>query len=553
MIYSININTEDKATIPIGRVAENEVTEVAFDLSAWIAEYGTGQAVLSVERPIDITPYPVVLSIEDGKAVWTITETDLAAQGRGQCQLTYRTGDKVKKSAVYSLKIARSIQGEGEPPDPYEDWLETLEALTAQNQAYSEAIQTAVEEFEGVSVSAETLPEGSSATASYEDGHILFGIPVGATGATGAKGDKGDTGAQGPKGDTGAKGDKGDKGDTGATGATGAQGPKGDKGDKGDTGATGPQGEKGDKGDTPTVYGTASGAVASFDDGADGEPVTALSATITPTQSGSGTPSPDNVRPIVGRTEVEITQTGKKLFDEDILLQATGWTKTDGVYSGDSMYIHAAFTNGIPNLKFKENTQYCISFNYNQDGTGIGFVVTVKYTDGTVRPRYLSDSSVGKYTIVSEQGKTIDRIELSYGSNRTLYLSEFQIEGGTTATAYTPYHGTTTTGPLGQTVYGGVLDVTNGELTVTYGYIDSYNGETIGEPWISSIDAYEAGTTPTTGAQVAYELATPTTVQLSPTEISTLLGDNNVWAECGDVSLEYVRDWNIVINKLLGE
>lgn len=237
MIYKVNVSPEDKATIPIGRVAENEVTEVAFDLSSWIAEYGTGQAVLSVERPCDITPYPVVLTIEDGKAVWTITETDLAAQGRGQCQLTYRTGDKVKKSAVYSLKIARSIQGEGEPPEPYEDWLETLEALTAQNQAYSEAIQTAVEDFEGVTVSADTLPEGSSATATYEDGHITFGIPTGATGDTGAKGDKGDTGAQGPKGDTGAKGDKGDKGDTGATGATGATGPQG------------PQGEKGDKGD----------------------------------------------------------------------------------------------------------------------------------------------------------------------------------------------------------------------------------------------------------------------------------------------------------------
>lgn len=133
MIYKVNVTPEDKATIPIGRVAENEVTEVAFDLSAWITEYGTGQAVLAVERPCDITPYPVALSIEDGKAVWTITDTDLAAQGRGQCQLTYRVGDKVKKSAVYSLKIARSIQGEGEPPEPYEDWLETLEALTAQN------------------------------------------------------------------------------------------------------------------------------------------------------------------------------------------------------------------------------------------------------------------------------------------------------------------------------------------------------------------------------------------------------------------------------------
>ena len=107
--------------------------------------------------------------------------------------------------------------------------------------------------------SANTLPEGSSATASASFDtttqilSLVFGIPVGATGATGngiasiAKTGtsgltdtytitysdnttstftvtNGATGPQGPKGDTGstgAKGDKGDKGDTGSTGATG--------------------------------------------------------------------------------------------------------------------------------------------------------------------------------------------------------------------------------------------------------------------------------------------------------------------------------------------
>ena len=36
---------------------------------------------------------------------------------------------------------------------------------------------------------------------------------------------------------------------------------------------------------------------------------------FSPTQLGSGTPSPDNVREIVGRTSVELKQCGKNLFD----------------------------------------------------------------------------------------------------------------------------------------------------------------------------------------------------------------------------------------------
>lgn len=67
-----------------------------------------------------------------------------------------------------------------------------------------------LEEIEDLSVTVETLPPGSGATASYADGVLHLGIP---------------------RGDKGEKGDKGDKGDKGETGETGPQGPKGDPGD----------------------------------------------------------------------------------------------------------------------------------------------------------------------------------------------------------------------------------------------------------------------------------------------------------------------------------
>jgi hypothetical protein len=52
--------------------------------------------------------------------------------------------------------------------------------------------------------------------------------------------------------------------------------------------------------------------------------------------------------------------------------------------------------------------------------------------------------------------------------------------------------------------------------------------------------------------QFCYELATPTTIQLTPTQVSSLLGQNNIWANCGKINKAvYIRDLNIVINNLL--
>lgn len=95
-----------------------------------------------------------------------------------------------------------------------------------------------------------------------------------------------------------------------------------------------------------------------------------------------------------------------------------------------------------------------------------------------------------------------------------------------------------TTSPLKEC--NGTLDVLTGVLTVTHDNIASYAGETINEPWISSMDVFSAGTTPTTGAQVVYPLATPQTVQLTPQQVSTLLGSNVMWSDLnGDLTVQY--------------
>ena len=55
------------------------------------------------------------------------------------------------------------------------------------------------------------------------------------------------------------------------------------------------------------------------------------------------------------------------------------------------------------------------------------------------------------------------------------------------------------------------------------------------------------------GVQLVYELAEPQTYQLTPTEIRTLLGQNNIWADTGDTSVEYPADTKLYIDRKITE
>ena len=51
------------------------------------------------------------------------------------------------------------------------------------------------------------------------------------------------------------------------------------------------------------------------------------------------------------------------------------------------------------------------------------------------------------------------------------------------------------------------------------------------------------------GVQLVYELATPIEIQLDPVTISTISGQtNNVWADAGDVTVEYAADLKAYID-----
>lgn len=94
--------------------------------------------------------------------------------------------------------------------------------------------------------------------------------------------------------------------------------------------------------------------------------------------------------------------------------------------------------------------------------------------------------------------------------------------------------------PLGQEVFGGELDLNTGILTITHALIQSYAGETLPGEWMSDRDEYVVGSTPTIGAQVVYELATPATTQLTAQDIEVFLGDNAIWSDVdGSTTVEW--------------
>lgn len=168
------------------------------------------------------------------------------------------------------------------------------------------------------------------------------------------------------------------------------------------------------------------------------ENIRKLEIALEPTQLGEGTPSPSNVRPIYGVKGVTVDVVGKNLFDESVLLQAIGWTENDGVYSGNAGQLYNKFnSNPIP-LKCAENTSYTLSVKFRSTN-GLTTWVRFDYSDGTRNTVSSNSTTETKLTLTSNSTKTVVGVSFSYSDTDTIYLSEFQVEHGATATDYVPY------------------------------------------------------------------------------------------------------------------
>ena len=492
--------------VTLGHAGENGVAQLMMDASDWESEFPGGALNLFMERA-DGARYNA--AVERTEAGWAhiLTAADLAAPGRGRMQMQWVVGEQIARSRVVGTVTLPSLDGLGDPPDePEQGYLEQMAAIGAQVQTDAErAAQSAQEAQEtadrlsGLGAEAETLEPGSQATVTVEDGKIVYGIPRGDQGERGPQGEPGPQGPQGPKGDTGDTGPQGPEGPQGPQGEHGEQGPKGDTGEtgpqgpKGDTGETGPQGPQGPQGE-PGADGVQINDAAintadawssqqivdtlcpAFEE--TGNPVVCypvanyplgVKVAWEPHQEGEGDPSPENVRPIVGRESVSVTRCGENLAGtQPVIVDIAQQTVID---FGRDVHIDAmTISFACKNLTMQATNAACVDLrradgahNYrewftfrindkditaadNEDGLAVLTVTNVTFCQLTV---YWTRST---YSFLGDDAE----------------LSEFMVNLGSAPAAYAPYTGTTHPLTLPSTVYGGELDAVTGEGVETW-------------------------------------------------------------------------------------
>lgn len=126
---SYKLDDLKKAVIRIGYVGENQHTQVRIDCKDLFKEYPDAAVSAAIVSPAGQS-YPKVATVDGSTVVWDVADSDLAAEGDGEIQLTFTEGGVVAKTAVARFNVYRSITAEGPAPDPVDDWLqEASEAL----------------------------------------------------------------------------------------------------------------------------------------------------------------------------------------------------------------------------------------------------------------------------------------------------------------------------------------------------------------------------------------------------------------------------------------
>lgn len=222
----------------------------------------------------------------------------------------------------------------------------------------------------------------------------------------------------------------------------------------------------------------ASGDIITITDGAENTPLKSAVVNIEPVQSGSGDPSPTNIRPISGWSEVNVWV--KPTYDTTLTPTATiplGQTVYGGtldVLAGKLTITRKTITlDGSQNILASKNNRFYFNI-------GEAFKVAT--------------SNQSTYA-----GVTSDRMKpMSWAD-----LSDSYTVGDSACC-----------GP----VYGNGIAFRWSNITTAADWKTYFTNN------------------PT---QFTYELATPIEVDLTPQTIKTLLGTNNIWADAGSMGIEY--------------
>ena len=342
-----------------------------------------------------------------------------------------------------------------------------------------------------------------------------------------------------------------------------------------------------------TTVGPAS--IVTFDASAADMPLKQVLVNIEPVQAGSGDPSPENVRPISGWTGENVTRMGVNVWDEQWELGAYNQT-TGAKQFSDNAIRSKDYISVRPNTTYFACSPAAMRiFTYDAEHNFLGSFV--KQNDA-----FTTDENVCYVTFNLGGIKTYgNNISLNYPATEheyhahvsQVYSIAFPTEAGTV------YGGTLTINADGsvELMATQAIAILNGsepgwqmQGTYQYGFFLDNAMPGLGRPtsinsnqfkcnkytianaiqnssqiadapdnaifnqnnistWLTRLwikDTAHTGdlagfktSLAENNLQIVYPLAEPITYQLTPQEITTLLGVNNVWADCGDVTVTY--------------
>ena len=328
---------------------------------------------------------------------------------------------------------------------------------------------------------------------------------------------------------------------------------------------------------------TASGNPCTFDTAKYHTLIPALTADIV--CGGGGTPS--TPIPIVGHSELNLTRCGVNLWDASVIFADTNLFTINADGSVTQIAEDSRAESAMPSIHLEAGT-YTISRN-----TNVGNMQLYYNDNGTWV--WIVNQNTPSYTFTLTKSA-----DIYYKNGYATFPLTFypQIEVGSTPSAFKPYNGSPFTVAFGQTVYGGVLDVTRGKLTVTHAGVNlsdlnwvldgsggtvrfqttSISPKTIEDNYttpdfkcshyrtlswsnvgsedkfitqlggdspivaIVNRDYSDVGTfkASLSGAKLVYELATPIVIDVPSISVFAENGTNNITSDCiGDVNVSY--------------
>ena len=223
----------------------------------------------------------------------------------------------------------------------------------------------------------------------------------------------------------------------------------------------------------------AAAPIVTFNSQINGIPLAEFIANITPIQAGSGDPSPSNPRPITGWSAVHAYRSGADTTNPD-----TYTINLNGTFYLATLNVLTGLLTVLGKYLVFNSAEYYGT--YGEDDAPLFYVDITG--EGIAR---IQNAGYDKFLISNMFSK------ISTSSTQT--MKNYEIRTDATPTRF-------------------------------YFRMNEYTSKT-------DIDAFLADNP----LQVVAELVTPVTYQLTPAQITQILGENNVFADSGDSSIKYYK------------